>query len=268
MELDITNASAAELAGAIATRSVGAREAAEALLARVDELNPTLNAICTLNENALAEADAVDQRLARGEPARPLEGVPVVVKDNIHTRGIRTTFVSRLLENEVPEIDAICVERLKATGAVVLGKTNTPEFAHDVNTANAIFGTTRNPWNVNHTAGGSSGGTASAVAARMAPVGLGTDLGGSIRNPASFNGLVGIRPAPGRVAFYPTEFGWDTLVAHVQGPIRAHRRGPRPPPRRPRRSRRPRPDVPPRPRASSSRRRRAARSISRESGWR
>ena len=116
-------------------------------------------------------------------------------------------------------MDSICVERLRAAGAVVLGKANTPEFAHDVNTTNAIFGTTRNPWDLNCTAGGSSGGTGCAVAAGMAPAGLGTDLGGSIRIPCSFNGLAGIRAAPGRVAFYPTDYGWDTLVAHVQGPM-------------------------------------------------
>ena len=219
MDQDITGLSAARIARAVAERKVSAREVAEAMLARVDAVNPTLNAICTLNEKALDEADAVDRRLAGGAAPRPLEGVPVVVKDNIFTRGIRTTFGSRILEHDVPEEDSICVERLRAAGAIVLGKTNTPEFAHDVNTTNPIFGTTRNPWNVNHTAGGSSGGTGSAVAGRLAPAGLGTDLGGSIRIPCSFNGLAGIRAAPGRVAFYPTEFGWDTLVAHVQGPM-------------------------------------------------
>ena len=119
----------------------------------------------------------------------------------------------------MPEEDAISVERLKDAGAILLGKTNTPEFAHDVNTYNQIFGTTRNPFNVNVTAGGSSGGSGSAVAAGMAPIALGTDLGGSIRVPCSYNNIVGIRPSPGRVPVYPTEFGWDTLVEHVQGPM-------------------------------------------------
>ena len=219
LDHDITSLSAARLARKVADRAVSAREVALATLARVDAVNPTLNAICTLNEAALDEADAVDRRLTEGEAPRPLEGVPVVVKDNIFTRGIRTTFGSRILEHDVPEEDSICVERLRAAGAVVLGKSNTPEFAHDVNTTNPVFGTTRNPWDVNRTAGGSSGGTGSAIAGRLAPAGLGTDLGGSIRIPSSFNGLAGIRPAPGRVAFYPTEFGWDTLVAHVQGPM-------------------------------------------------
>ena len=219
LDQDVTKHSAARIAAEVGKRTVSAREVVEAVLARVEAVNPTLNAICTLNDAALDEADAVDRRLAARAPPRPLEGVPVVVKDNIFTRGIRTTFGSKILEHDVPEEDSICVERLRAAGAIVLGKTNTPEFAHDVNTSNPVFGATRNPWDVNHTAGGSSGGTGAAVAGRLAPAGLGTDLGGSIRVPSSFNGLVGIRPAPGRVAFYPTEFGWDTLVAHVQGPM-------------------------------------------------
>lgn len=219
MDQDLTKHSAAGIAREVGRRKVSAREVVEAALARVEAVNPTLNAVCTLNDAALDEADAVDRRLAGGAVPRALEGVPVVVKDNIFTRGIRTTFGSKILEHDVPEEDSICVERLRAAGAVVLGKTNTPEFAHDVNTSNPVFGTTRNPWDVNRTAGGSSGGTGAAVAGGLAPAGLGTDLGGSIRVPSSFNGLVGIRPAPGRVAFHPTEFGWDTLVAHVQGPM-------------------------------------------------
>ncbi len=166
---DILEASAGALAAAIGARQLGAREVMQAVLARIETYNPTLNAICTLNHQALAEAEAIDQRLAAGEPVRPLEGVPFVVKDNIFTKGLRTTFGSRLLEHDVPDEDSICVERLKAAGGVVIGKTNTPEFAHDVNTANFVFGTTRNPWNLNCTAGGSSGGTGAAVAARLAP---------------------------------------------------------------------------------------------------
>ena len=219
MDQDLTKHSAAGIAREVGRRAVSAREVVEAALARVEAVNPTLNAVCTLNDAALDEADAVDRRLAGGAVPRLLEGAPVVVKDNIFTRGIRTTFGSKILEHDVPEEDSICVERLRAAGAIVLGKTNTPEFAHDVNTSNPVFGTTRNPWDVNRTAGGSSGGTGAAVAGGLAPAGLGTDLGGSIRVPSSFNGLVGIRPAPGRVAFHPTEFGWDTLVAHVQGPM-------------------------------------------------
>ncbi len=147
--------------------------------------------------------------------------MPFVAKDNLHTRGLRTTFGSRILENFVPDEDAISVERLKAAGAVLLGKTNTPEFAHDINTTNYLFGTTRNPRDLNRSAGGSSGGTGAAVGCGMAPIGLGTDLGGSIRIPAAFCGISGLRPAPGRVPVYPTDYGWDTLVEHVHGPMAA-----------------------------------------------
>ncbi len=215
----IHHLSAGEIAAAVAGRARTAAEVTGALLDRIAALNPVLNAICTLNPAAMAAAEACDRRLASGAAAGPLEGVPFVVKDNIATAGIRTTFGSRILQHDVPAEDAISVERLKAAGGILLGKTNTPEFAHDVNTTNLIFGTTRNPTDVNVTAGGSSGGTGAAVAAAMAPIGIGTDLGGSIRIPASYNGIVGLRPAPGRVPFYPTDFAWDTLVEHVQGPM-------------------------------------------------
>ena len=219
MNDDLTLASATELAQSIRAGKCTARDVTEAMLARIELLNPTLNALCTPNAAALVEADAIDARRASGAAPRALEGVPFLVKDNIVTRGIRTTFGSKLLEHHIPDEDATSVERMRAAGGVLLGKTNTPEFAHDVNTSNLVFGTTRNPWDVNRTAGGSSGGTGCAVAAGFAPIGLGTDLGGSIRIPASFNGLFGIRPVPGRVPFYPTEFAWDTLVQHVQGPL-------------------------------------------------
>jgi amidase len=215
----ITSLTAVEIAQAVASRKLSACEITAAFLARIGDLNPTIKAVCTLNPAALADAAACDKRIAAGEPARPLEGVPVLVKDNLETKGLRTTFGSRLLADHVPNEDAIAVERLRAAGAVLLGKTNTPEFAHDVNTSNFLFGTTRNPWNLMVTAGGSSGGSGAAVAAAFAPLAVGTDLGGSIRIPASFNGLVGIRPAPGRVPFYPTDFAWDTLVPHLVGPL-------------------------------------------------
>ena len=215
----ITNLTAVEIARSIKSREMCAREVAEAFLGRIGEFNATVNAICTLNPDALKDAVASDDRLAAGKTARPLEGVPFLVKDNLETKGLRTTFGSRLLENNVPAEDALVVERLRSAGAVLLGKTNTPEFAHDVNTSNFLFGTTRNPWNLMVTAGGSSGGSGAAVAAAFAPLAVGTDLGGSIRIPASFNGLVGIRPAPGRVPFYPTDYAWDTLVPHLVGPL-------------------------------------------------
>ena len=219
MQDEILDWSAGRIAAEVGGGSVSAVEVTTALLARIEAVNPVINAVCTVNEGALEAAAAVDGRRAAGEPVRPLEGVPFLVKDILQTKGIRTTFGSLLLEHDVPDEDTVTVERLKAAGGVLLGKTNTPEFAHDINTTNKIFGTTRNPWDVNVTAGGSSGGSGAAVAAGMAPLALGTDLGGSIRIPCSFNNLTGIRPSPGRVPFYPTDYGWDTLVEHIQGPM-------------------------------------------------
>ncbi|MGH7278120.1 MAG: amidase [Candidatus Rokuibacteriota bacterium] len=219
MSDEITRRSASDLAADIGRRKLGAADVVAAFLQRIERLDPAVNAVCTRNERALAEAEACDRRLRAGERPRPLEGVPFVVKDILPTRGMRTTFGSMIFEHHVPDEDAVAVERLRAAGAILLGKTNTPEFAHDVNTTNRIFGTTRNPWNLGATAGGSSGGTAAAVAADMAPIGLGTDLGGSIRIPSAFCGTVGLRPVPGRVPVYPSEFGWDTLVEHVHGPM-------------------------------------------------
>jgi amidase len=218
---DITSLSAVEIAEAVSTRRLSAVEVTQAFLARIEEMNPAINAICTPNPGAIQAAAAVDARLKAGEPSRPIEGVPFLVKDNLETAGLRTTFGSRLMKDNVPAESAICADRLAAAGGVLLGKTNTPEFAHDVNTSNLLFGTTRNPWNPMVTAGGSSGGSGAAVAARFAPLAVGTDLGGSIRIPASFNNLVGIRPAPGRVPFYPTDYAWDTLVPHLAGPLTA-----------------------------------------------
>lgn len=219
MSDDILRKSARELVSAVGRKTIGIREVVGAFVKRIEALNPLVNAVCTINPTALADAAAAERRLAGGGPVRTLEGVPFVVKDVIATRGLRTTFGSKICENVVPEEDAVAVERLKAAGAILLGKTNTPEFAHDINTANRLFGTTRNPVNLNTSAGGSSGGTAAALAADMAPIGLGTDLGGSIRIPSAFCGVVGLRPTPGRVPAYPSEFAWDTLVEHVQGPM-------------------------------------------------
>ena len=211
---------ATELVREIAARRISATEAVSACLKTVAALNPALNAICTLTaESALAAAKDCERRLASGLPPRALEGVPFVAKDNLQTKGVRTTYGALPYADNVPTEDAICVERMKAAGAILLGKTNTPEFASDVTTNNRLFGATRNPWNPACTAGGSSGGSGAAVAAGMAPLGLGTDLGGSIRVPASFNGLVGLRTAPGRVPVYPADFAWDTLVEHVHGPL-------------------------------------------------
>jgi amidase len=214
----ITELEATGIVAGLARREFSAREVTEAFLGRVSTFN-AVNAIVTLNRRALDEAAESDRRLRAGSAVRPLEGVPFVVKDVVPTQGLRTTYGSLLFERHTPSEDAVTVERLRAAGAILLGKTNTPEFATDLSTTNKIFGLTRNPVNLNVSAGGSSGGTAAAVAADMAPIGIGTDHGGSIRIPAAWCGITGLRPSPGRVPKYPDEYGWDTLVAHVQGPM-------------------------------------------------
>lgn len=218
----ITERSAGELVDAIAARTLSAREVLGAFIRRLEALDPLVNAVCTVDPDALEAAAQCERRLAGGAPVRPLEGVPFVVKDVIETRGLRTTFGSPEFAQHVPAQDAVAVERLRAAGAILLGKANTPEFASDVYTTNALFGATRNPWDLNTSAGGSSGGTAAALAADIAPIGLGTDFGGSIRVPSAFCGTLGLRPVPGRVPIHPAEFAWDTLVEHVQGPMARH----------------------------------------------
>lgn len=210
---------AGEIATRIADSKVSVSEVVRSSLARVDAVNGAVNALCTLNPTAEADAKAADRRLREGGAPRPLEGVPVVIKDNIETKGLRTTFGSLTRKDSVPEVDAVCVERLRAAGAILVGKGNTPEFAHDVVTTNKLFGATRNPWNLRYTAGGSSGGSAAAVAAGMVPLSIGTDLGGSVRVPASFNGIVGLRTLPSVIPIYPTDFAWDTITSHVHGPF-------------------------------------------------
>jgi amidase len=188
---------ASELAEGIRSRRFSAREAMEAHLARIEAVNPRLNAIVTLDaEGALAAADAAD----RGAPAGPLHGVPVAVKDLEDTAGMRTTYGSRLFADHVPAADSIVVERWRRAGAIVIGKTNTPEFGAGSQTFNEVFGATRNPYDLERTPGGSSGGAAAAVTAGMVPLADGSDYGASIRNPSAFCNLVGLRPSPGRVA--------------------------------------------------------------------
>ena len=216
---DICDQSAADLGRRLAAAQLTSVEITQACLRRVSAINGQVNAICTLNPEALAEAAASDERRRTGVALGPLDGVPFVAKDNLDTRGLRTTFGSELMADYVPAEDCVAVERLRRAGAVLLGKANTPEFAHDIRTDNLLFGPTRNPVDLKRTAGGSSGGTAAAVAAGLVPIGLGTDLGGSIRIPAAMCGIVGLRPSPGRVPVYPTEFGWDLMVEHVHGPI-------------------------------------------------
>jgi amidase len=209
---------ARDLAAAIARRELSAREVVAAHLERIDRVNPRLNAIVSLRpEAALADADAADRRLARGERPGPLHGLPIAIKDLEDTAGIRTTYGSRLFADHVPDADSLVVRRLRAAGAIVVGKTNTPEFGAGSHTFNEVFGTTRNPWAADRSAGGSSGGAGAALAAGMLPIADGSDHGGSIRNPASFNNVVGLRPTPGLVPRGGEDDVWD--VASVVGPM-------------------------------------------------
>ena len=203
--------SATEIASRVAARKLSPVEVVKTALARVAELNPGLNAIVTLNERALDDAGELEQRIARGESVGRLAGVPVGIKDVTQVAGIRTTFGSPLYADHVPEEDALIVRRLRAAGAIILGKTNTPEFAAGGNTWNDVFGRTRNPWDPGKSAGGSTGGGAVALATGMIALAEGTDLGGSLRIPASFCGVVGLRPSLGLVPTVPTDFVWDTL---------------------------------------------------------
>lgn len=175
-------------------------EVVAAHLQRIDKLNPLLNAIVTLAADALDRARAAETILMSGSEVGPLHGVPVTIKDTIDTEGLRTTSGSRLRADHVPDRDATAVARLKAAGAIILGKTNTPEMALPYETDNPIFGRTNNPYGLNRTPGGSSGGEAAAIAACLSPAGLGSDLSGSIRVPAHFCGIVGLKPTPGVVS--------------------------------------------------------------------
>ncbi|MGW2182465.1 amidase family protein [Streptomyces sp. NPDC001732] len=169
-------------------------------LERIEQLNPEINAIVSLAaERAVEEAAAADERLSRGEEVGPLHGLPVAHKDTHNTAGIRTTHGSPLLAEHVPEHDDVSIERMRAAGAITIGKTNVPEFGAGSHTFNPLCGPTRNPYDRTKSAGGSSGGAGAALAAGLQPLADGSDMGGSIRNPASFCNVVGLRPSPGRV---------------------------------------------------------------------
>ena len=215
---DLTFTPAAELLRLYRARKVSPFEVMQALLERIDAVNPAVNAIVTLaREQALWEARRATAALKRGAPLPPLFGVPVGIKDVTQTKDLRTTYGSKLFENHVPEADALVVQRLREAGAIVIGKTNTPEFAFGPNTVNSVFGATRNPWNLERTSGGSSGGSAAALATGMCPIAEGTDLGGSLRGPASFCGVVGFRTSPGLIPRHPSVLAWDTYS--VEGPM-------------------------------------------------
>ncbi len=216
---DLCLTPATELQRLYRARKTSPLEVMQAVLARVDAVNPRLNAIVTLaRESALKEAKAATAALKKkGRKLGALHGVPVTIKDLTQTKGIRTTWGSKIFEHHVPTEDSLIVERLKAAGAIVLGKTNTPEFGAGGNTFNAVFGPTRNPWNPALTCGGSSGGAAVALATGMGPIAQGSDTGGSLRTPAAFCGVVGFRTTPGLVPYYPKLLGWDSIG--VTGPM-------------------------------------------------
>jgi amidase len=218
MSGDLSRKTAVELASLIASKATSPVEVLDAHLKTIERVNPKLNAIVTLVADA-ARAAALKAEAAamRGDKLGPLHGLPVVIKDITVTEGIRTTFGSPLFRDYVPSEDAEVVRRLKVAGAIVLGKTNTPEFAAGANTFNDVFGVTRNPWNPALSPSGSSGGSAVAVATGMVPLAQGTDFGCSIRMPASFNGIVGIRPTPGLTPNYPMPLAWDP--GQVHGPL-------------------------------------------------
>lgn len=215
---DLCFLSATELAHHIRTKSVSCREVMEAHLAQIERVNPKVNAIVTLlPERALEHARQADEAIARGDEIRPLHGLPIAHKDLMLTKGIRTTFGSPIFADFVPDQDELIVERLRNAGAIAIGKTNTPEFGAGSQTFNAVFGETLNPYDLSKTCGGSSGGAAVALACGMQPIADGSDLGGSLRNPASFCNVVGFRPSPGRVPVWPARVAWCPLP--VQGPM-------------------------------------------------
>ena len=207
-----------ELSRLLTSGELSSRELLDASLAQIDRVNPSLNAIVTLDrEGAYANADAVDARRVAGQPTSPLAGLPIAMKDLEPVKGMRTTMGSPILKDWVPDYDSIMVERFRSHGLTLLGKTNTPEFGLGSQTFNTVFGATKNPWDVTKTCGGSSGGAAVAVATGMLPFADGSDMGGSLRNPANFCGVVGLRPSPGRVPTHPSINLWGTLG--VLGPI-------------------------------------------------
>jgi amidase len=215
---DLCLLTAAGQAHALRTGACSARELVEAHLARIERIDPLVNAIVTRTpERALVAADEADRKRARGEALPALHGLPIAHKDLQDTAGVRTTYGSPAYRDHVPAEDSLTVQRLREAGAILVGKTNTPEWGAGSHTYNRVFGATRNAWDTGRSAGGSSGGAAVALACRMLPIADGSDLGGSLRNPAAWSGVLGLRPTPGLVPRGPVSAPW--LPFAVEGPM-------------------------------------------------
>jgi amidase len=209
---------ATELVHRMRRKELSAREVLDAHLRQIDAVNPKVNAIVTLvADQAIERARQLDEDAAHGRFAGPLHGLPIAHKDLVETKGIRTTFGSPLFKDYVPNFNTLLIDRIQSAGAITIGKTNTPEFGAGSQTFNPVFGATRNPWDLTKTCGGSSGGAAVALACGMLPIADGSDMGGSLRNPAAFCSVVGFRPSPGRVPRVPTNDAWNPLS--VLGPM-------------------------------------------------
>lgn len=215
---DLCFTPATELAKMLRAKRISAVELLDAHLKRIERVNPRVNAIVTLvADQARAQAKQADESAANGRFLGPLHGLPIAHKDLVDTRGIRTTYGSPIFRNHVPVADALIVERIRNAGAVLVGKTNTPEFGAGSQTFNKVFGATRNPFDRSKTCGGSSGGAAVSLATGMLPIADGSDMGGSLRNPAAFCSVVGFRTSPGRVPIVPSTSPWQPLS--VLGPM-------------------------------------------------
>lgn len=200
--MDLTRAGFSEVSSAVQNKKISATEVTQFFLSRIEKMNPRLNAFIALNEKALEQAKAIDEKIHRGEAVGPMAGVAFGIKDLLCTKGMRTTAASKILGNFIPPYDSTVVARLKSSGAVILGKLNMDEFAMGSSNESSAYGRCYNPWNTDYVPGGSSGGSAAAQAARLTMGTIGTDTGGSIRQPSNFCGIVGVKPTYGRVSRY------------------------------------------------------------------
>lgn len=216
---EICYMSACDIVDSIKKGDLASQEITEIIIERIEKINPILNAYCTTTFDLAREmAKKADDSVKKGEKLKPLLGIPISIKDEMPFKGVRTTFGSKLYENYIPDTDDVCVERLKDSGSVILGKTNMSPFGFLAITDNLVFGKTRNPWNLEKTPGGSSGGAAASVVSGLGFLALGADGGGSIRIPSALVGTYGIKPSFGRVPVYPTSGVHLESLVHY-GPI-------------------------------------------------